>query len=69
MLEKLNEKAESCYYVGDGGSYELTGAKKVGMHPILIKSLSDEKKDVYKKYLDDFNGDRIYSLKELEKYL
>lgn len=27
------------------------------------------KKDVYKKYLDDFNGDRIYSLKELENFL
>jgi len=68
VLDKLGEKAENCYYVGDGGSFELTGAKKVGMHPILIKSLEDEKKDIYKKYLDNFDGDRIYGLKELEKY-
>lgn len=67
-LEKLGEKAEDCYYVGDGGSFELTGAKRVGMYPILIKSLEDEKKDVYKKYLDNFDGDRIYGLTELKKY-
>jgi len=68
VLDKLGEKAEDCYYIGDGGSFELTGAKKVGMHPILIKSLEDEKKDIYKKYLDDFDDDRIYGLRELEKY-
>jgi len=38
------------------------------MYPILIKSLEDEKKDVYKKYIDNFDGDRIFGLKDLEKY-
>lgn len=68
VLERLGEKSENCYYIGDGGSFELTGAKQVGMYPILIKSLEDEKKDVYKKYTDSFEGDRIFSLGELKKY-
>lgn len=68
-LERLELEAKDCYYIGDGGSFELTGAKRVGMHPILIKSLEDEKKDVYKKYTDNFDGDRIFSLIELKKYM
>lgn len=30
-LDKLNVEANECLYVGDGGSYELETAEKVGM--------------------------------------
>ena len=68
MIESLNVEFEECDYIGDGGSDELTGAFKVGMHPILIKSKEDEKKEVYKKYADEWSGERIYCLSELIDY-
>ena len=33
-LNILNEPASNCFFVGDGGSDELNGAKNVGMIPI-----------------------------------
>lgn len=38
------------------------------MRPILIKSKDDEAKNVYKKYTDDWGGDRNYSLWDLKEY-
>jgi len=35
-LERLKVKPQDCLYVGDGSSHELTGARKVGMHPVQI---------------------------------
>lgn len=34
-LARLGRTAEECVYVGDGGSAELSGARKVGLLPIL----------------------------------
>lgn len=35
--EKLNVKAATCAYIGDGDDHEMEGAAAVGMIPILIK--------------------------------
>ena len=67
-VERLGVEFDNCYYIGDGGSNELTGAMSVGMHPVLIKSVEDEQKKVYKKYLDNWSDERIFSLLELKKY-
>ncbi len=64
----LGVRFDECYYIGDGGSQELTGAFNVGMHPILIRSVEDEKKDIHRKYADNWNGERIYSLSALKAY-
>lgn len=34
--ERLGAAPQDCLYVGDGDSHELTGATRVGMHPVLI---------------------------------
>lgn len=36
MCERLGVEPRDCVYVGDGGGYELAGAAKTGMRPILI---------------------------------
>ncbi len=33
-MEELQVKPDECIYVGDGGSFELEAARKVGMHPL-----------------------------------
>lgn len=37
ILGQLSVDPVNCLYIGDGGSSELTGAKNVGMKPVLIK--------------------------------
>jgi putative hydrolase of the HAD superfamily len=36
-IEQLAIKPENCLYIGDGDSQELTGAARVGMHPVMIR--------------------------------
>lgn len=67
-IDALGVDFEDCYYIGDGGSNELTGAFEVGMHPILIKSIEDEMKNVRKKQADSWAEERIYCLSELKNY-
>jgi putative hydrolase of the HAD superfamily len=38
--ERLAVTPELCLYVGDGEDYELAGAAKVGLHPVLIRKSS-----------------------------
>ena len=38
---QLDVQPEQCLYVGDGGSQELSGALKIGMHPVLIRPDAD----------------------------
>ncbi len=35
--ERLGATPESCLYIGDGEDRELSGAAKVGLHPVLIR--------------------------------
>jgi putative hydrolase of the HAD superfamily len=37
VLDALMVSADRCIYVGDGGSSELSGAKAVGLRPILLR--------------------------------
>ncbi len=37
VMEQLAVEPEKCLYIGDGDNQELTGAAKVGMHPVLIR--------------------------------
>jgi putative hydrolase of the HAD superfamily len=36
VAARLGVPAEECWYVGDGGSRELQGARAAGMHPVLV---------------------------------
>jgi putative hydrolase of the HAD superfamily len=62
VCEQLGVEPSDCVYVGDGGGYELAGARKAGMRPILILApglewMHDEARD--------WQGERISSLREL----
>lgn len=45
-VQRLGIKPESCLYIGDGGSQELTGALNAGMYPVLYLTPQDEKPDI-----------------------
>jgi putative hydrolase of the HAD superfamily len=62
--EVLGIPANQCLYVGDGFGQELTGAARLGLHPVLI---SDVRKVNGAPDGDGatWTGDRIRSLTEL----
>ena len=63
--EQLGVKPQECLYVGDGSSHELTGAKKVGMHPVLIRVPYEKGGDAYRIDAEEWHGPTISSLKEV----
>ena len=59
---QLKVRPDDCLYIGDGSSQELTGARNVGMHPVLIR-VPDESADAH--FIDRekaWDGDEISSL-------
>jgi putative hydrolase of the HAD superfamily len=62
ICEQLGVPAAACVYVGDGGGYELAGAAKAGMRPVLISV-------PYAPWLhpeaESWDGERVSSLSEL----
>ena len=65
VCERLGVKPGECLYIGDGGSQELTGALKIGMHPVLIRDPGETVDTHYVDREDDWKGPRISSLKEI----
>ena len=61
--EQLDVKPQNCLYIGDGDSNELTGASQVGMCPVLIRD--PHEKDLYYIDEDEWNGQKISTLKEV----
>jgi len=63
-IQRLGVRPEQCLYVGDGGSQELSGALRFGMHPVLIRldAESTEPHLIKREYWD---GPVISSLKEV----
>jgi putative hydrolase of the HAD superfamily len=62
--EQLGVEPQTCLYIGDGSSRELTGAAQVGMHPVLIR-VPDESSDAHQIDREDWNGPVISSLTEV----
>jgi putative hydrolase of the HAD superfamily len=63
--DQLKVKPGDCLYIGDGSSQELTGARAVGMHPVLIR-VPDESEDSH--FIDrekGWDGDEIASLSKV----
>ncbi|NIM07510.1 MAG: HAD-IA family hydrolase [Armatimonadetes bacterium] len=63
--EALGVKPQECLYVGDGSSRELTGAVKVGMHPVLISVPYDNDYDHFRVDAKEWQGTVISSLKQI----
>ena len=64
-LQRLVVQAEECLYIGDGSSRELSGAQKIGMHPVLIRVPHEINSDAYRIDEEEWYGATISSLKEV----
>lgn len=55
-LQKLEEKPEDCFFVGDGGSDEFIGAKTMGLATVMVtgivKNIWPERLPLIEKYAD-----------------
>lgn len=63
--ERLGVRPEQCLYVGDGGSLELTGARAVGMHPVLIRVDYEHHMDRYREDAMKWTGPIISDISEV----
>lgn len=62
--DALGVATDACLYVGDGGSDELAGAQRVGMHPVHLDVADDRDGVVYGRHAA-WDGDRITALADL----
>ena len=62
---RLAVTPQRCLYVGDGGSYELDAASKVGMHAVLIRVPYADIDDPYRQEARDWQGATIATLKDI----
>ncbi len=65
MCEKLMVDPERCMYVGDGSASELTGARNVGMEPVLICPPAEAKIILARDETNQWTGPRIAGLSEI----
>ena len=63
--ERLGVKPGDCLYIADGENYELTAAAKVGIHPVLIRTSSQETRGEVLREAREWQGDTVYSLPEV----
>jgi len=66
-IGQLAVKPNNCLYIGDGDSHELSGAAKVGLHPVLIRVPDEDSTDVIRANVEgeEWDGLVISSLKEV----
>jgi putative hydrolase of the HAD superfamily len=67
--EQLAVDPTRCLYVGDGGSQELSGARKAGMHPIMIRAPHEIDADVYRAGAEEWDGETISTLSQVIDYI
>jgi putative hydrolase of the HAD superfamily len=68
--KELQVACESCVYVGDGGSKELSGAADVGMVPILLLDEQEQNNaDTHRVDGEVWKGQTVSDLKDLIPYL
>ena len=60
---RLGVTAEECVYVADGENFELTAAKEIGMHPVLIRTA--ESQSELRREAQEWQGATICALPEL----
>ncbi|MBU7033303.1 MAG: HAD family hydrolase [Theionarchaea archaeon] len=65
VCHRLRVEPESCLYVGDGGSYELSGAQAVGMHAVCIRVPYEDRTDAHRIEAEEWEGPVISALKEV----
>jgi putative hydrolase of the HAD superfamily len=68
-IETYQTSPDQCLYVGGGGSYELTGAKQVGMTPVLLKIPGERISDRMRPEAQSWGGLTISSLLQVKDLL
>jgi putative hydrolase of the HAD superfamily len=63
--KRLAASPESCLYVGDGEDRELSGAAKVGLHPVLIRPSSQSGTGKSHQDAKEWQGPTITRLPEI----
>jgi putative hydrolase of the HAD superfamily len=63
--ERLGVKPEQCLYVADGENYELKAAAEAGMHPVLIRTSSQETRGEVLREAREWQGKTICTLAEV----
>lgn len=66
--ERLGAAAADCVYVGDGGNHELTGAARVGMRAVLIRT-PEERVASYDSERSSWRGEAIDRLSEIPELI
>ena len=61
----LELAADTCLFVGDGGSGELEGARRVGLHPVLIRVPGDDLDDPHRPEAKDWRGPTVSAISEI----
>lgn len=67
--ERLHVQPGECFYIGDGFSGELNGARTFGMRPFLILPPNEERPQSARWEGPNWNGDVILSLSEILEVL
>jgi putative hydrolase of the HAD superfamily len=63
--ERIGVTPERCLYIADGEDHELTAAAKVGLHPVLIRTSSQETRGELHQEAKEWQGATIASLLEV----
>lgn len=63
--EQLGVAPQKCLYMGDGASRELTGARNVGMHPVMIRPHHEDFSNTRRFDEIDWDGPRIAAVREI----
>ena len=64
-FEGLELAADACLFVGDGGSGELEGARRVGLHPVLIRTPGDDLDDPHRPEAKEWRGPTVSAISEV----
>jgi len=65
-LQQLQEKSEDCIFVGDGGSNEFTGAKKVGLSTIMVTGIIE---NLWPYKIESIKQQADFVIKNLEELI
>ena len=64
-FEALGLAPETCLFVGDGGNYELDGARRVGLNPVLIRTPGDDLDDPHRPEAKTWQGPTVSAVSEV----
>jgi len=68
-IAELGVPAENCLFVGDGGSRELTGARRAGMRAVLIRVDSEIEQEGWLEDAAEWRGPTISSIREVLEHV